>query len=193
MKEIIVITVTAALSDNAVLARFFGAEQFLNVSKKPKNALFLGLISAFFMTIVTALSYPIYTYLLSPLNMQYLQTLTFVMIISLLVIAFELILRNFFKKSPLRKFMPMMTANTAILGVTLLSFSKDLTYLQAIFSALGSGVGYLLALLIFSSVRIRLESCDVPKAFKGLPITLIAAAIVAMSFFGFAGIADNLF
>lgn len=193
MKEIIVIMVTAVLTDNAVLTRFLGVDSFLNVSKKPKNALYSGLVTAFFITLVTAVSYTIYTYVLSPLNMQYLQTLTFVLIISLLVMLCELLIHKIFPKSPFRKFLPMMTVNTAVLGVTLLNFTKDLTFLQAIFSALGAGLGYLLATVIFSGVRTKLESCDVPKAFKGLPITLIAAAIVAMSFFGFVGIADNLF
>lgn len=193
MKEIIVITLTAMLSDNIVLTRFLGVCPFLNISKKPKNALYLGLVTAVFITLVSAATYPIYTYILLPLNLRYLQTLVLVLIISLFAMLGELILHKFSPKSPLKKFLPMMTVNTAVLGVTLPGFTKDLTFLQAIFSALGSGLGYILAVVIFSGVRTKLESCDVPKAFKGLPITLIAAAIVALSFFGFSGIADNLF
>ncbi len=188
------ILVLSILTENYVLAKFLGICPFLGVSKKLNTAVGMSLAVIFVMVLSTAVTYPIYTYILLPNGMDYLQTLIFILVIAGLVQFIEIVLKKYIPSlyNALGIYLPLITTNCAVLGVTLLHFTKGYTYPQALVNALGSGIGFMLAMVLFAGVRQRLESCDVPKFLQGLPITLIAASIVSLSFTGFAGIADAL-
>ena len=188
------ILVLSILTENYVLAKFLGICPFLGVSKKLNTAVGMSLAVIFVMVLSTAVTYPIYAYILLPNGMDYLQTLIFILVIAGLVQFIEIVLKKYIPSlyNALGIYLPLITTNCAVLGVTLLHFTKGYTYPQALVNALGSGIGFMLAMVLFAGVRQRLESCDVPKFLQGLPITLIAASIVSLSFTGFAGIADAL-
>ena len=194
MKMMLYILVLSILTENYVLAKFLGICPFLGVSKKLNTAVGMSLAVIFVMVLSTAVTYPIYTYILLPNGMDYLQTLIFILVIAGLVQFIEIVLKKYIPSlyNALGIYLPLITTNCAVLGVTLLHFTKGYTYPQALVNALGSGIGFMLAMVLFAGVRQRLESCDVPKFLQGLPITLIAASIVSLSFTGFAGIADAL-
>ena len=188
------ILVLSILTENYVLAKFLGICPFLGVSKKLNTAVGMSLAVIFVMVLSTAVTYPIYAYILLPNGMDYLQTLIFILVIAGLVQFIEIVLKKYIPSlyNALGIYLPLITTNCAVLGVTLLHFTKGYTYPQALVNALGSGIGFMLAMVLFAGVRQRLELCDVPKFLQGLPITLIAASIVSLSFTGFAGIADAL-
>ena len=188
------ILILSILTENYVLAKFLGICPFLGVSKKLNTAVGMSLAVIFVMVLSTAVTYPIYAYILLPNEMDYLQTLIFLLVIAGLVQFIEIVLKKYIPSlyNALGIYLPLITTNCAVLGVTLLHFTKGYTYPQALVNALGSGIGFMLAMVLFAGVRQRLESCDVPKFLQGLPITLIAASIVSLSFTGFAGIADAL-
>ena len=194
MKMMLYILVLSILTENYVLAKFLGICPFLGVSKKLNTAVGMSLAVIFVMVLSTAVTYPIYAYILLPNGMDYLQTLIFILVIAGLVQFIEIVLKKYIPSlyNALGIYLPLITTNCAVLGVTLLHFTKGYTYPQAPVNALGSGIGFMLAMVLFAGVRQRLESCDVPKFLQGLPITLIAASIVSLSFTGFAGIADAL-
>ena len=189
------ILVTSILTENYVLAKFLGICPFLGVSKKLNTAVGMSAAVIFVMVLATLVTYPLYNWVLEPNGFGYLQTIVFILVIAALVQLVEIVLRKYMKGlyNALGIYLPLITTNCAVLGVTLLHFTKGYTYGQAIVNALGSGIGFLVAMVLFAGVRQRLESCDVPKFLRGLPITLIAAALVSLSFMGFAGIADGLF
>ena len=195
MKSLIVILVAAILSENFVLSKFLGICPFLGVSKKLNTAVGMSAAVTFVMVLETAVTYPIYAWLLVPAGLSYLQTIVFILVIAALVQIVESVLHKFMP--PLYNafgiYLPLITTNCAVLGVTILNFTKELNYGEALVNSLGAGLGFMLAMVLFAGVRSRLESCDIPKALQGLPITLIAASLVALSFLGFSGIADNLF
>lgn len=195
MKELLVILVAAVLSENFVLSKFLGICPFLGVSKQTGTAFGMSCAVTFVMVLSTAATYPLYAWVLVPRGLEYLQTIVFILVIAALVQLVELILKKFMPPlyNALGIYLPLITTNCAVLGVTLLNFTKELTYLQSLVNALGAGLGFLLAMVLFAGVRSRLESCDIPKFLRGLPITLIAASLVSLSFLGFAGVADRLF
>lgn len=195
MKELLVILVAAVLSENFVLSKFLGICPFLGVSKQTGTAFGMSCAVTFVMVLSTAATYPLYAWVLVPWGLEYLQTIVFILVIAALVQLVELILKKFMPPlyNALGIYLPLITTNCAVLGVTLLHFTKELTYVQSLVNALGAGLGFLLAMVLFAGVRSRLESCDIPKFLRGLPITLIAASLVSLSFLGFAGVADRLF
>ena len=195
MKSLIVILVAAILSENFVLSKFLGICPFLGVSKKLNTAVGMSAAVTFVMVLATAVTYPIYAWLLVPAGLSYLQTIVFILVIAALVQIVESVLHKFMPPlyNALGIYLPLITTNCAVLGVTILNFTKELNYGEALVNSLGAGLGFMLAMVLFAGVRSRLESCDIPKALQGLPITLIAASLVALSFLGFGGIADNLF
>ena len=195
MKELLVILVAAILSENFVLSKFLGICPFLGVSKQTGTAFGMSCAVTFVMVLSTAATYPLYAWVLVPWGLEYLQTIVFILVIAALVQFVELILKKFMPPlyNALGIYLPLITTNCAVLGVTLLHFTKELTYVQSLVNALGAGLGFLLAMVLFAGVRSRLESCDIPKFLRGLPITLIAASLVSLSFLGFAGVADRLF
>lgn len=183
------ILLASILTNNMVLAKFLGICPFLGVSKKTNTAFSMSVAVILVMVLSTAVTHPLYTYVLSP-NYTYLETIVFILVIAAIVQLLEIVLKKFLP--PIYKslgiYLPLITTNCAVLGITMLNISDNLNFIQSIFNALGAGLGFMLAMLLFSGVRERLETADIPEFLKGLPITLISASIVALSFLGFAGI-----
>ena len=194
-KILIYILLTSVFVNNYVLQRFLGICPFLGVSKKLDQATGMGISVIFVMIMATAATWPVQKYILEPLGLGYLQTILFILIIATLVQFIEIGLKKFIPTlhKSLGVYLPLITTNCAVLGVTINNITDDYSFIESIVSSLGCGLGFLLAMVLFSGVRSRIEGADVPEAFKGLPITLIAASIVSLAFFGFGGIVDNLF
>ncbi len=188
--NIVSILLAGILTENMVLAKFLGICPFLGTSKKVGTAFSMSLAVTAVMVIATAVTYPLYAYLLVPLGLDYLQTIVFILVIAALVQLLEIVLKKYSKAiyNSLGIYLPLITTNCAVLGITILNFTKGYNYVESLINALAAGLGFMLALIIFAGVRKRLESSDVPEFLKGLPITLIAASIVALSFLGFTGI-----
>ena len=183
------ILLASILTNNMVLSKFLGICPFLGVSKKTDTALSMSIAVTLVMVISTAVTHPLYTYILYP-KYTYLETIVFILVIAAIVQLLEIILKKFLP--PIYKslgiYLPLITTNCAVLGITMLNITDELNFVQSIFNALGAGLGFMLAMLLFSGVRERLETADIPEFLKGLPITLVSASIVALSFLGFAGI-----
>ena len=194
-KALVVIMMSAVLVNNYVLRQFLGICPFLGVSKDLKNAAGMSIAVIFVMLLATTVTWPIQIYLLKRYGMEFLQTIVFILVIASLVQLVETILRKYIPAlySALGVYLPLITTNCAVLGVTIANIGKEYTYIESLVNALGSGLGFFLAMVIFSGVRGQIESADPPEAFAGLPITLISAAILSLSFFGFNGVIENLF
>lgn len=194
-KSLAVIFFSMILVDNYVLVKFLGICPFLGVSKKLDSSVGMSAAVIFVMVLATAVTHPIYTYLLEPNGLGYLNTMVFILVIAALVQLVETALKKFMK--PLYKalgvYLPLITTNCAILGVTLLNIENGYTYIESLVCALGAGVGFMLAMVLFSGVRSRVDEAMPSKSFEGLPITLVAAAIVSLSFTGFGGIIETIF
>ncbi len=189
MKSLLVILLSAIFVDNFVLSKFMGICPFLGVSKKLDSAAGMGAAVTFVMVCATLCTYPIYMFVLMPMGLEYLKTIAFILIIALFVQLVEMVLK---KKVPslysaLGVFLPLITTNCAVLGVTILNIDSGYSIIRSVFNALGAGLGFTLALLIFSGVRSRVNAANIPETFKGVPATLIAASIVSVSFMGFSG------
>ena len=195
MKDLMIILFCAILVENFVLNKFMGICPFLGVSKKMSSALGMSAAVTFVMLMATAITYPIYQYLLTPFGLDYLRVVVFILIIALFVQIVEIILKRFVKPlyESLGVYLPLITTNCAVLGVTILNVDNHYNFIQSMFNSLGAGLGFALALVIFAGVRERIELADIPKAFKGVPATLIAASIVSLSFVGFSGIVEGIF
>ena len=195
MKEMLIILMSVILVDNFVLSKFLGICPFLGVSKILDSAIGMSIAVTFVMFISSAVTYPIYVNLLVPYELGYLQTIVFILVIAALVQLVEIILKKHIPilHRSLGIYLPLITTNCAVLGVTLLNIDEGYTYGQALVNSFGAGIGFLLALVLFSGVRQCIEQSDIPPAFKGIPSILIAASIVSMSFMGFNGVADGIF
>jgi electron transport complex protein RnfA len=186
---------TMILVDNYVLAKFLGICPFLGVSKKLDSAVGMSLAVTFVMVMATAATWPIYMGILVPNDLTYLQTIVFILIIAILV----QLLENFLKKfvpalyKALGVYLPLITTNCTILGVTILNLDNGYSFIESIVCAAGAGIGFLVAMVLFSGVRRRVEQAIVPECFKGLPITLVAASMTSLSFMGFGGIVSSIF
>ena len=193
-KGLIIILMGGVLINNYVLQQFLGICPFLGVSKKVNQASGMGIAVTLVMLFATAATWPIYTYVLVPLKIAYLQTIVFILVIATLVQFVEIILKRFIPSlfKALGVYLPLITTNCAVLGVALNNISDGYNFVESMISSLGVGLGFLLAMVLFAGVRSRIENCPAPKAFKGLPVTLVAASIVALSFYGFAGVVENL-
>ncbi len=188
--HLLVIMLSAILVNNIVLSQFMGICPFLGVSKVLKNCLGMGAAVIFVMLCATAVTYPVYK-LLESLDIEYLKTVAFILLIALFVQLVEIILKKIMP--PLYKalgvYLPLITTNCAVLGVTITNIDEGYSFLEAMVNALGTGVGFTVALLLFSGVRQKIDSSDsVPAMFKGVPATLVAASIVSLSFMGFGGL-----
>ena len=194
LKGLILILMGGVLINNYVLQQFLGICPFLGVSKKLNQASGMGAAVTFVMLCATAVTYPIYTYALAPLKLEYLQTIVFNLVIAALVQFVEIVLKKFIPSlhKSLGIYLPLITTNCAVLGVTINNITAGYNFLESMVSSLGVGLGFLLAMVLFAGVRSRIENCPSPKAFKGIPITLVAASIVALAFYGFAGVVENL-
>ncbi len=186
---------TMILVDNYVLAKFLGICPFLGVSKKLDSAVGMSLAVTFVMVMATAATWPIQIYILDPFGMGYLQTIVFILIIAILVQLLENILKKYIPTlyKSLGVYLPLITTNCTILGVTILNLDNGYNFVESIVCAAGAGIGFLVAMVLFSGVRRRVEEADMPKSFEGLPITLVAAAMVSLSFMGFGGIVEAIF
>ena len=194
MTKLVLILMGGVLVNNYVLQQFLGICPFLGVSKKVNQAVGMGVAVTFVMLCATAATYPIYTYLLKPFGLDFLQTIVFILVIAALVQFVEIVMKKFMP--PLHKalgvYLPLITTNCAVLGVTLNNVADGYNFLESMISSLGVGRGFLLAMVLFAGVRRRIENAPSPKPFRGVPITLIAASIVALAFFGFSGIVENI-
>ena len=194
-KILIVILLSSVLVDNYVLSRFLGICPFLGVSKKLDQAVGMGVAVTLVMLIATAVTWPIQYLVLNPLNLAYLQNIAFILIIASLVQILELILKKF---SPslykgLGVYLPLITTNCAVLGVTINNIIDGYSFIESMVSSLGCGLGFLFAMVLFSGLRSRINDANVPAPFKGLAVTLIAASFISLAFMGFSGIVENIF
>lgn len=194
MTKYILILMSGVLVNNYVLQQFLGICPFLGVSKKTKEATGMGLAVTFVMLFATLATYPIYKFVLLRWNMGYLQIIVFILVIAALVQLVEIVLKKFIPSlfKALGVYLPLITTNCAVLGVTLNNITDGYTFAESMVSSLGVGLGFLLAMVLFAGVRSRIENCPAPKCFRGLPVTLISASIVALAFYGFGGIVENL-
>ena len=195
VKNLIFIMMSAVFVNNYVLQKFLGICPFLGVSKKLDQASGMSIAVIFVMVLATAVTWPIQTYLLDPNGLGYLQTILFILVIAALVQLVELVLKRYIPTlhKSLGIYLPLITTNCAVLGVTVLNITEKYTFWQSMANSLGSGLGFFLAMVLFAGVRSRVERSNPPKSFEGLPITLISAAIVSASFYGFAGVVEALF
>lgn len=194
IKGLIIILMSSVLVNNYVLSRFLGICPFLGVSKKVDQSVGMGLSVIFVMLMATAVTWPIQTYVLNALGLGYTQTIVFILIIAALVQFIEIFLKKFIPAlhQSLGVYLPLITTNCAVLGVTINNITDGYNFIESMVSSLGCGLGFLLAMVLFSGVRSRIDESDIPESFKGLPVTLVAASFVSMAFFGFAGIVENL-
>lgn len=194
-KSLIVILLSSVLINNYVLSRFLGICPFLGVSKKLDQATGMGLSVTAVMLLATAVTWPIQYFVLDKLKIGYMQTIVFILVIAALVQMLELLLKKF---SPslhkgLGVYLPLITTNCAVLGVAINNITDGYGLIESMVSSLGCGLGFLLAMVLFSGLRSRIDDSQIPKPFRGLAATLIAASFISLAFMGFAGIVDQLF
>ena len=195
VKLLIVILLSSVFVDNYVLSRFLGICPFLGVSEKKDQAVGMGIAVTVVMLVASAVTWPIQYFVLNTLNLGYLQNIVFILIIAALVQILEMLLKKF---SPslykgLGVYLPLITTNCAVLGVTINNIIDGYSFVEATVSSLGCGLGFLLAMVLFSGLRSRINNAHIPAPFKGLGATLIAASFISLAFMGFGGIVENLF
>ena len=193
-KSLLYILLVGVFVNNYVLQKFLGICPFLGVSKKFNQASGMGVAVIFVMLCATAATWPIQKYILDPNGLGFLQTIVFILVIAALVQFVEIILKKFIPAlhKSLGVYLPLITTNCAVLGVAINNITDGYNFVESMFSSLGVGLGFLLAMVLFAGVRSRIENCPAPKSFRGLPITLVAAAIVSLAFYGFSGIIGNM-
>ena len=191
MTALIMIIVTTALVNNVVLSQFLGICSFLGVSKQIKTSASLGAAVTFVIGIASAVAYVLYQLVLVPFDLTYLQTIVFILVIAALVQLVEMFLK---KTSPalyqaLGIFLPLITTNCAVLGVALTNVQNGYNFIESVVSGVGTGLGYTLAIILLASIRTRIEESEIPVPFRGAPIVLLTAALMAIAFMGFSGLA----
>ncbi|MCL2078824.1 MAG: RnfABCDGE type electron transport complex subunit A [Oscillospiraceae bacterium] len=195
IKQIIIIIMSAAFVNNYVLRQFLGVCPFLGVSKDIKSSVGMGFSVTFVMIMASAVTWPIQRYLLDPSGLEFMQTVVFILIIATLVQLVEITLKKFAPPihASLGIFLPLIVTNCAVLGLTISNINNEYSFIMAIAAALGAGLGFLLAMLLFTGIRQELANANPPDSFKGMPITLISAAILSIAFFAFEGVIENIF
>ena len=191
MKSLLLIAIGSALVNNVVLSQFLGLCPFLGVSKKVETAAGMGAAVLFVITIASAVTNLIYTFLLVPTDLTYLNTIVFILVIAALVQFVEMVLKKFIPAlhKQLGVFLPLITTNCAVLGVCINNIDAGYGYGLSLINSAGAGIGFLLAMVLFSGMRSKLEgNTDVPTAFQGVPITMTAAALLSLAFMGFGGL-----
>lgn len=190
MKEMIMIIIGSALVNNVVLSQFLGLCPFIGVSKKTNTAAGMGGAVIFVITVASALCSIIYEWILIPFDMGYLQTIVFILVIACLVQFVELLLKKYSRAlySALGVYLPLITTNCAVLGVALINVNKDYNLVNSVINGFGTAAGFTIAIVIMAGIRERIEFNNVPKAFQGSPIVLVTASLMAIAFFGFAGL-----
>ena len=190
MAECMLIAVGAALVNNVVLSQFLGLCPFLGVSKKTDTAAGMGAAVIFVIMIASAVTYGVYYAILTPLNLEYLQTIVFILVIAALVQLVEMILKKFIKPlyEALGVYLPLITTNCAVLGIALTNVQNGYNFIESVVAGFGTAVGFTIAIVIMAGIRERIEFNDVPESFQGMPIVLLPAGLMSIAFFGFAGI-----
>ena len=182
--------ISSMLIDNVVLSRFYGICPFLGVSKKVKSALGMGVAVVFVIILATLICWPLYNYVLVPAGIPFLDTVAYILVIASLVQLVGLFIKKYSPSlyKTLGIYLPLITTNCAVLGVAQGNTDQGLDFLSSLANGIGTSLGFLVIIVLFSCIRVRLESANTPKAFKGLPIALITAAIMAMAFLGLQGL-----
>ena len=188
--SLLYIIITTALVSNVVLSQFLGICSFLGVSKSIKNSAALGVAVIFVMTIASAVANLLYTFLLVPLKLEYLETIVFILVIAALVQVVEMFLK---KTSPaiykaLGIYLPLITTNCAVLGVALTNVQNSYNFIQSVAAGFGTAVGYTIAIVVLASIRERIDEADLPRPFRGAPVVLLSAALMSIAFMGFSGL-----
>jgi len=194
-RALIVIMMGAVLVNNYVLRQFLGVCPFLGVSRDLKSSVGMGIAVTFVMVMAASVTWPIQMFLLNAAGLEFMQTVVFILVIATLVQLVEVVLKRHLPGlfASLGVYLPLMTTNCAVLAVTISNINRGYTYVEALVSALGAGLGFFIAMVIFTGVRTQTATADPPRAFRGVPITLISAAILSLAFFGFDGVIENLF
>ena len=192
--NLILIIIVAIFVNNVVFAQFLGICPFLGVSKKVDTASGMGMAVTAVLVVATIVTYLIQVYVLNAFGLEYLQTIAFILVIAALVQMIEIILKKTMPAlyQALGVFLPLITTNCCILGVAILVIQKEYDLLEGVIYALATGVGFLLAMVLFAGLREQLELIDVPKSFRGVPIALVTAGLLAMAFMGFSGVDGGL-
>ena len=187
---IFALMLSAILIENFIFSRFMGCCPFLGVSEKPSTAVGMGMAVVFVMTLASALTWGIYYLILVPFHLEYLQTIAFILAIAALVQFIELFLRRFVPAlyGALGIYLPLITTNCAVLGAALINIKEGYSFLEAVVFGCSAGLGFTLAIVIFAGVRQKMTFCNPPRAFRGFPLTLVAAGLAAMAFAGFSGL-----
>lgn len=195
IRALVVILMGTVLVNNYVLIQFLGLCPFLGVTKVLKNAVGMGAAITFVMVLASAVTWLIQTFILTPFGMGYMQIIVFILVIGSLVQLVEIVLKKYIPAlyESLGVYLPLIAVNCGLLGVTLINIREHYTLVESLVNALGAGLGFLLAMVIFSGIREYTENADPPESFKGLPITLLSVALLSLSFFGFTGVIENLF
>ena len=190
MGNLLLIALAAALVNNVVLSQFLGLCPFIGVSKKTNTAAGMGGAVIFVIMIASAVTYVIYYGILKPFEVEYLQTIVFILVIAALVQLVEMILKKYVKPlyQALGVYLPLITTNCAVLGVAISNIDKKYTFVESMFCSLGTAIGFLIAIVILAGIRERSENNDVPKAFQGTPMVLLASGLMAIAFSGFTGL-----
>ena len=188
--EILLFMVSCILTNNFIFSRFLGCCPFLGVSSKVETSVSMGLAVTFVMTVSGAVTWAAYYFVLVPLGLEYLRTVAFILIIASLVQIIEMFLRKFVPAlySALGIYLPLITTNCAVLGAALVNIQEGYGFIPSVCYGFAAGLGFTLAIVIFAGVRAKMEFADPPRAFRGFPLTLIAAGLLAMIFSGFSGI-----
>ena len=194
-KSLIVILLSSVLVNNYVLNRFLGICPFLGVSKKLNQAVGMGVAVIFVMLVATLVTWPIQYYVLDANGLGYMQNIVFILVIAALVQFTEIVLKKYIPSlhKSLGVYLPLITTNCAVLGVTINNINDGYSFIESIMSSLGCGLGFLLAMVLFSGMRSKIEESEIPAPLRGLPVTLIAASFISLAFFGFTGIVENMF
>jgi len=194
-RALVVIMMSAVLVNNYVLRQFLGVCPFLGVSKDLKSSVGMSVAVIFVMMLAAAVTWPVQVYLLETNNLDFMQTVVFILVIATLVQTVEIVLKKYIPAlyKSLGVYLPLITTNCAVLGVTISNINNGYSFVEAVVSAFGAGLGFLVAMVIFTGVRQHTEAADPPEAFQGVPITLLSAAILSIAFFGFEGVIENLF
>lgn len=189
--SLLIILLTGILTGNVILSRFMGICPFLGVSKKIGSAVSMSLAVIVVLVMSSAVTWPVFHYLLLPFDLEYLETVVFILIIAALVQLLEILLKKFLPPvyTALGIYLPLITTNCAVLGIAIMNIDEGYGFMASLVNAAASGLGFMVAMILFAGVRSRLdEATGIPKALQGLPVTLFAAAITAISFLGFAGL-----
>ena len=195
MAQYLSIMLTVMIVSNYVLAQFLGICPFLGVSKKLDSAVGMSIAVTFVMVLATVATWPIQHLLLNPMGIGYLQTVVVILVIAALVQLVELILKKYIPSlyQQLGIYLPLITTNCAVLGVTVNNIENDFNFTESLCNSFGAGMGFLIAMVLFAGVRGKMEDSDIPEGLKGIPITLMAASILSVSFMGFSGVIEGIF